>query len=186
MRRRASSSSIGDCDGLYISNGENYSTIPGQQFTRTTWLAVELGHAFQRTFRVTADHLVTHGNQWMPMLRVGTSTVSAKITPSRFPGKVQLSFTLIPQKGSITYGLPTLIKLGASDEVVVITDPVKHLVKITINGLGLTFLTKTVDQVEPVSVRPGVIHSQGTPSAVSSVDVTDSTPPPRLCQSLVG
>ncbi len=177
---------IGDCDGLYISNGENYSTIPGQQFTRTTWLAVERGHAFQRTFRVTADHLVTHGNQWMPMLRVGTSTVSAKITPSRFPGKVQLSFTLIPQKGPITYGLPTLIKLGASDEVVVVTDPVKHLLEITINGLGLTFLTKTVDQVEPVSVRPGVIHSQGTPSAVSSVDATDSTPPPRLCQSLVG
>ena len=41
-------------------------------------------------------------------------------------------------------------------------------------------------QAEAVSVRPGVIHSQGTPSAVSSVDVTDSTPPPRLCQSLVG
>ena len=42
---------IGDCDGLYISNGEDYSTVPSEQFVRTTWMTVELGHDFQRTFR---------------------------------------------------------------------------------------------------------------------------------------
>ena len=52
---------IGDCDGLYISNGENYSTVPSQQFTRTTWMAVERGHAFEHTFRVTVAHAVSGG-----------------------------------------------------------------------------------------------------------------------------
>ncbi len=177
---------IGDCDGLYISNGENYSTIPSQDYTRTAWLAVERGHAFQRTFKVAAHHLVSSGVQWMPMLHVGPNTVSARITPSRFPGKVQFSLTLIPRVGKITYGLPTLIPLGSSDEVVVVTDPVKHLVAVTIEGLGPTFLTQTVHTVEPVSVPPGVTYSQGSPPALSSVDVTDRTPQPELCRSLIG
>ncbi len=95
-------------------------------------------------------------SQWMPMLHVGPNTVSARITPSRFPGKVQFSLTLIPRVGKITYGLPTLIPLGSTDKVVVVTDPVKHLVEVTIEGLGPTFLTQTVHTVEPVSVTPGV------------------------------
>ena len=44
---------IGNCDGLYISNGEDYSTVPSEQFTRTTWMTVELGQEFQHTFRIT-------------------------------------------------------------------------------------------------------------------------------------
>jgi hypothetical protein len=174
---------IGDCDGLYISNGENYSTIPSQQFTRTTWMAVQRGHAYQRTFSVTAHHLVARGIQWLPMLAVGPSdTVSAKATPSRFPGQVQVSFNLV-SPGHITYGLPTLITVGTSVDVVVITDPVKHLVEVTIRGM--TFLTKNVDQVEPVSVLTGATQP-APPPALTAADVTPSSPQPRLCQSLSG
>ena len=32
---------VGDCSGLYISTGENFSTVPTQQFERATWLTVE-------------------------------------------------------------------------------------------------------------------------------------------------
>ncbi len=46
---------IGDCNGLYISNGENYSTVPSEQYERTTWMTVELGQPFQHTFRVTVQ-----------------------------------------------------------------------------------------------------------------------------------
>ncbi len=175
---------IGDCDGLYISNGENYVTIPKQQYTRTTWMAVQRGHAFQRLFEVTAHHLVPSGSQWMPLLDVGPGTVSAKATPSRFPGRVQVSFNLVGRNG-ITYGLPTLISPGHTDYVVVVTDPVKHLVEVTINGT--VFLMATgVANVEPVSARSGVIHSVGTPSALSAVDATASAPQPKLCESLIG
>ena len=174
---------IGDCDGLYISNGENYSTIPSQQFTRTTWMAVQRGHAFQRTFSVTAHHLVASGSQWLPMLEVGSGAVSAKATPSRFPGRVQVSFNLVNRGGSITYGLPSLITVGSSVDVVVITDPVKHLVEVTIRGI--TFLSTTVDEVEPVSVLTGVTP-QVPPPALTAADVTASSPQPRLCQSLSG
>ncbi len=44
---------IGDCDGLYISNGEYYSAVPSQQYQRNTWMPVEYGHSFQHTFRIT-------------------------------------------------------------------------------------------------------------------------------------
>jgi hypothetical protein len=32
---------VGDCDGLYISTGFKYSTIPGQQIQHETWIPVE-------------------------------------------------------------------------------------------------------------------------------------------------
>jgi hypothetical protein len=174
---------IGNCDGLYISNGEQYATVPSQWYTRTTWMAVQRGHAYQRTFAVTADHVIQSGTQWMPMLDTGAGTLSAKITRSRVPGRVQLSYNLV-QKGHITYGLPSLISLGNTAHVVVITDPVKHLVEVTINGV--VFLTTTVPRVEPVTDLSGPIRSNGTPSAVSAVNITASTPQPTLCQSLDG
>ncbi|MGA3147987.1 MAG: hypothetical protein ABSF33_10970, partial [Acidimicrobiales bacterium] len=173
---------IGNCDGLYISNGENYSTIPSQQFTRATWMAVQRGHAFQRTFSVTAHHLVASASQWLPMLGVGPDTVSAKATPSRFAGRVQVSFNLV-RPGGITYGLPSLITVGSSVDVVVITDPVKHLVEVTMRGIK--FLSTTVDEVEPVSVLTGATHPV-PPPALTAADVTASSPQPRLCRSLSG
>jgi hypothetical protein len=44
---------VGACDGLYISNRENYSTVPTQQFQRATWMVVQRGHAFQHSFHIT-------------------------------------------------------------------------------------------------------------------------------------
>ena len=52
---------IGDCDGMYISNGEDYSTVPSEQLIRNTWMVVELGHAFQHTFSVTFNGLGERG-----------------------------------------------------------------------------------------------------------------------------
>ncbi len=129
---------IGDCDGLYYSTGESYATVPAQQYTRATWLPVQYGHAFQRTFAVTAHHLVTHGAEWMPLLHVGPGTVSAKATPSRYPGRVEVSFELIEPGQTPLPGLPTLITIGYTDNVVVITDPVKHLVEVTLDGVPFT------------------------------------------------
>ena len=174
---------IGECDGLYISNGENYSTIPSQQFTATTWMAVQRGHAYQRTFSVTAHHQLRSGAQWLPMLGVGGSdTVSAKATPTRFPGQVQISFNLVSPH-HITYGLPTLIPVGTSLDVIVITDPVKHLVEVDIRGGP--FLTTTVDKIDPVTPVPPSVISGGRSPAVSAVDVTASSAQPKLCQSLL-
>ena len=116
------------------------------------------------------------------MLGVGSDTVSAKATPSRFAGRVQVSFNLV-RPGGITYGLPSLITVGSSVDVVVITDPVKHLVEVTMRGI--TFLSTTVDKVRPVSVLTGATHPAPLP-ALTAADVTASSPQPRLCQSLSG
>ena len=46
---------VGDCSGLYISNGESYQAVPKQELQHYTWLPVERGpdvvHIFEMTFR---------------------------------------------------------------------------------------------------------------------------------------
>ena len=60
----------------------------------------------------------------------------------------------------------------------VITDPVKHLVEVTIEA-G-TFLTTTVDKVEPVSPYSPATHPV-PPPALSAADVTASSRRNRSC-----
>ena len=44
---------VGRCDGLYISNGESFVTVPDEQYHRNTWMVVERGHRFQHTYRIS-------------------------------------------------------------------------------------------------------------------------------------
>ena len=67
---------VGDCNGLYVSNGEDYSTIPDEVFQRATWMTVELGHVFQHTFRVTVHRQPSGLTTTVPLVRAGPNTVS--------------------------------------------------------------------------------------------------------------
>ena len=71
---------VGNCDGLYISNGEDYSTVPSQQFVRNTWMAVELGHAFQHTFE-SRSTVASEGTLESPLVTVGSNSCSAPSRP---------------------------------------------------------------------------------------------------------
>ncbi len=61
---------VGKCDGLYISNGESYVTVPNQQYQRDTWMVVERGHQFQHTYRLVvhqpAPDAQGHPAAWSP------------------------------------------------------------------------------------------------------------------------
>ena len=78
---------VGDCDGLYISNGEDYSTVPDEQYTRDTWMTVELGHTFEHTFGVTADASAPKVTAPVPAIHAGTATISVGLVPATRPGR---------------------------------------------------------------------------------------------------
>jgi hypothetical protein len=174
---------IGDCDGLYISNGENFSTVPSEQFQRNTWMTVELGEAFQHTFRVVAKNSQSGGAVSVPLVSAGKYTVSVSATPTVDPNLVRLAFGLTGS-GQPMYGYSFEVSAGATHTVVVTTDPVKHVLEVTMDGefhLGRTLF----DDAEPIRVDSANSHSQGTRPALSVTDETATASQPTLCEGLI-
>jgi hypothetical protein len=169
---------IGNCEALYISNGEDYSTVPDQQFTRTTWMTVELGHAFQHTFRVTVHGSSSTASEALPLVTTGADTVTMLAAATPGP-EVQVSFELVGPDGFVGR-LTALLPRGSTRRVVVVTDPQKHLLLVTLGGVAK--FTTALDHMEPVvAVEPHVQHG----GLLSVENITPSTPQPTLCQSLI-
>ena len=170
---------IGRCQAMYISNGEDYSTVPAQQFTRTTWMTVELGHAFQHTFAVTVERGGSTASESVPLLSVGRNVVTIRAQSAAGP-YVRVSFQLEGPGGFVGQEVATLPR-GSLRRAVIVTDPEKHLVQVTMGGL--IYLSTTLDAIEPVVVGP----PSGQPGGLLSVvNVTAASPQPTLCQSLTG
>ncbi|MBF6557978.1 MAG: hypothetical protein IVW52_17865 [Acidimicrobiales bacterium] len=171
---------VGACDGLYISNGENYSTVPGQQFHRTTWMTVQLGHAFQHTFRVTFNRSPPGTNQSLALVSAGPATVA--VSSSRISGHGRLRVTIGLFGAGRPIGNSVSVSPGSSHQIVVITDPVKHLIQVTLDGVK--YVETTLGTGGPIAVDSEIAHTSGNPPAVSVVNETGSTSGPALCRSL--
>ncbi|MGH3579702.1 MAG: hypothetical protein ACRDU0_19395, partial [Mycobacterium sp.] len=116
---------IGQCDGLYISNGEYYSTVPQQQFQRQTWMVVERGHAFQHTYRITFNKPVSVGSASAPLVTAGPNTVSVAVAASRDPHLLIVRFH-VAGEGPRLSGTIAGVAPGSRHQVVVVTDAAKH------------------------------------------------------------
>jgi hypothetical protein len=171
---------IGNCNGMYISNGESYSTVPNEQFTRTTWMTVELGGQFQHTFRILAKGTVESGAESVPLLSAGKYLVTAHLMPATDGHRVGMMFT-IDGAGFATHG-PTLdFNRGTTQTATVITDPLKHVIEVTLNGVAVVGASgNPIKNMEPIHVD----SSPSQPGAAPSV-TEKATPPPTLCQSLI-
>jgi hypothetical protein len=174
---------IGNCDGLYISNGEKYSTVPSEQFVRTTWMTVELSQAFQHTFRVTAKNTESGGTESVPLVSAGKDTVTVSANPTTDPRRVRLTFGLYGV-GQPVSGYSFEVNSGATHTVVVTTDPVKHSLEVTMEGVDHLGRTLLSDE-EPIHVDSANSHARASSPALSVSNVTATTPPPSLCQSLL-
>ena len=173
---------IGNCKGLYVSNGEDYSTVPSQQFNRTTWVPVELSPAFQHTFQLTAGKPT--GTETVRLLSVGSDNV--EVTSRRNPyenrgeNRVRLSFT-------ITDGLTTVrgasidVDPNTTHTVVVVTDRAKR--ELVVSADGVEKVSMNLTDSGPVR---GYATSADTPNTTSSVSVRVAPESrPTLCQSLI-
>jgi hypothetical protein len=172
---------IGNCDGLYVSNGEDYSTVPSEQYQRTTWMAVERGHAFQHSYAITFGDPGSSGTESRPLVTAGSSTVGVTVASTPSPGRVRVTFDQYGQ-GPPRHGYSIDVRAGSTQQVVVITDPAKHLVQVTIGAT--TTLSGTLAKGEPIYDDVDGAASRSNSSALSVVDETVSSPQPKLCQSL--
>jgi hypothetical protein len=168
---------IGNCNGLYISNGENYSTVPSQQYHRTTWMTVELGPSAQHRF-------VLHvGNPRAPhtLRLISAGSDSVEVTARPEPGGKATLLTFFIDEGSKTEkGYSARVAPGSTHSVVIITDRAKHQLGASIDGTGeaLVSLTNGPVRVYPERASGG---SGAPPLWARSVP----TAQPTLCQSLI-
>ena len=169
---------IGDCSGLYVSNGENYSTVPNEQYQRTTWMTVELGRAFQHEFRLRVHTPTSPETESVPLLQAGKNTVTMTMKPTTSPQFVLFRFDLYGESGMVK-GPPFLLDSGTTHKVVLTTDPVKHQFMADVDGID--HLSTDWVSTAPVQVAHDSQPAGGlSPSSVSA----SPTPPPTLCQSL--
>ena len=175
---------IGDCDGLYISNGENYSMVPNASFLRNTWMAVERGHGFQHTFRATFSRSASGEPAPVPLVSAGPDSVSVSVVPTaRRLLRVSFSFASPDRTVHDIFGVTPLVNPGSTHQVVVITDLAKHLAQVSMDGTA--YLVGSLDTTQPVHVEAQQADSGGTPPALSVTNITASTPQPTLCRSLI-
>src|SRR5581483_5414066 len=121
--------------GLYISNGENYTTVPSQSFPRTTWMTVERGHNFQHTFRVTFHR--TDSAAGAGLVSAGANSVAVNVLPTPRHDMVRVVFSF-RRPGHTVYdefGITPYVVSGSTHVVQVVTDPAKHLVQVSLDGI---------------------------------------------------
>jgi hypothetical protein len=169
----------GRCNALYVSNGENYSTVPMQQYDRTTWMTVQLGPAFQHAFRLTVNGTATRQAQSSELLSAGSLTLHVIAVPAR-THRVALSFE-ITDGSKIVQRNRFYVATGTSHTVAVITDPLKHQFQVSVDGVLL--LSRSLTNKVPVHVGHASQHSQVGPNVL--VVRSAPTPQPTLCRGLL-
>jgi hypothetical protein len=171
---------VGDCSGLYVSTGEDYSTVPYQRYQRTTWMTVELGGGFQHAFNLRVTGAAPGRTASVPLVRAGPYTIVVDSKDTARHG-VLLQF-LIFQGPAVIRGGPFIeVNPQTTRTVLVTTDPMKHVFSASLDG---------VTQVSMILPRPEPFHPTSTPGSPGAPDgVVLSpmpTPRPTLCRSLIG
>jgi hypothetical protein len=173
---------VDDCNGgLYISNGEDNSTVPSQQYVRYTWMPVEYGHTFHHTFVITFHSPASGGAESTALVSVGTSSVYVNASPTE-NGRVQVSFST-GRAGGGTVGSLNYVSSGTSDHVSVTTDPDQHLLQVILNGKQV--LTAILANNGLISSDISSGNPPNATPAISVLDTTATSPEPTLCRSLI-
>jgi hypothetical protein len=167
---------VGNCEGLYISNGENYSTVPSEQQQRATWMTVELGQGFQQTFRLVAK---SPELDTIPLISAGQYTLTLSTTP-RGATAGHGNVTLRGGGQTPVPSLPFELKSGSNHTLIVTANAAKHQLNVAVDGVGIlsATLSNSEGPIRVDTVQPQSQHGQGV--LVSTMP----SPRPTLCQSL--
>jgi len=171
---------VGDCSGMYISTGENFSTVPTQQYERATWYPVDFGKPFQHAYRVTVKAPTSGGAESVALVSAGNYTVRLSAAPTQDSNRVLLTFGVLHGAATVVDGNQFEVDSGSTHTVDVITDPQTHAISASMDGSTHLFTNLAG---EPIHVD--VTHSppQGDASALSVR--TTPTPRPSLCDSII-
>lgn len=175
---------VGNCDALYISNGEDYSSDPEAQAQRRSWQVVEYGPALRHTFLITPRR--TLGPVEVPLVRAGSWTVSVRSVPR--PGGLQALMTYAVtgsgrQAGTVHASFPALEPIGGTHQIVVVTDPNTELVSVTVDGMVVVQSTDLVDGRPVEKAVPEGQDQATTGITVVSTPNQDDSLVESLCRS---
>jgi hypothetical protein len=163
----------GRCDGMYISNGEDYSTVPREQFIRFSWMPVQFGPNFQHDYELRAAHVTSP--ETIPLQRTGQFTILLRAWYNADPGQVALQFE-VDGHGAPSPAPLFHVEAGVPHAITVITDPPKNQILATVDGQAYMERDWTTTGPTRVLATPSQDAVQVRPSATAS---------PTLCESLL-
>jgi hypothetical protein len=106
-----------------------------------------------------------------------------RVTQTTNPHLVAVAFG-VQEAGKLTNGYSFTVKAGSTHTVLVTSDPVKHELAVSLDGM-LRFSRTTVQSEEPISVDPSTSRQGNQGSALLVTDATAGSPEPTLCESLI-
>ena len=171
---------VGECDGLYVSTGFNYSIIPGQQLQHETWIPVEYkggtNLALTVVFKRSVDEhtepvtIMKYGGARLDLVPTGPDQVRLELKGSGTPS----SEWPPPSTGSVR------VVPHRPYQMAVTIDP--NLNSIVVSGLGVN-----IEHFIP-GKGPAVVPATGRSSAIGySIRTTASSehaPSMALCKEI--
>ncbi len=171
---------VGQCEGLYISTGEDVSSVPTQEYQRQTWMNVQEGPAFEHTVKITFGHAQAKGAPPIGLVRAGQSTIYFTTSKTSLPGYLFVAFGEQDPRFSIA-SLSEVVAVGSTHSVTIVTDTATHFAQVVMNNIAL--LSNPM-----VGGSPGVVIAPQTSTASPGYRILNTTPAnsPPLCRSLLG
>jgi hypothetical protein len=177
---------VNHCSGLYMSSGDDSSSVPGQQIEHYTWMPVEQSPSFTREIGFTFNRppgLLTHKVTIMTYGRA--SLVLVPVPPDGVRLVLENSGTSIVWPPKHGWVLP-ITYLHAQSRFTVTVDP--NLNSLFLNWYGYQYLDHYIAGPGPIVVDQTPRPSPGTTPIITVKEIPMATPPHpmALCHSLVG
>ena len=177
---------VNHCSGLYLSSGNDSSSVPGQQLEHYTWMPVEQSPAFTREIEFTFNRppdLLTHP---VTLMTYGKATlVLVPVKPDSVRIVLENSGTSIAWPPRHGWVLP-ITYLHAQEHFTVTVDPNLH--SLTLKWYGWQYINPYIAGQGPMVVATTPKPLSGTTPVISVAEVPTASPPNPmgLCHSLVG
>jgi len=169
----------GDCTALYVSDGEDYSTIPAQAREHLGWVPVELGSQMYDRFTAVFSSSQTTPIPY-PVLQVGKDTLAL------FENRGRFGFLLDTPSGA-SWGTLAAVEVGRPHQVTTIADTIRGLLTVQVDGQVL--LTGPLGAVDTEGARPLLVSApaggRGAPAPFRLTPARAPTTDMSLCRSLL-
>jgi len=170
----------GDCSGLYLASGYNYSDTPGQQIENATWLPVEQSHGINQTIRFTVNGLLLS-----PLTLLKFSSAQLQLVPV---GHEHAMLSVVnggdPAVTWPTNNGPTFKLVHNGQYIVkVMTDPNLHA--ILVYWYGQKIIGRYLAGSGPGIIQVTNQIQDGHMTAISVANITPPGPKMSLCRSLL-
>jgi hypothetical protein len=172
---------VGNCAGLYVSDGELFNTVPVQQQEHQSWIPVERGAGSLHLFRITA-----YGPADRParttLVSVGPDKIFVQYSTPK-DGKDTIQFG-IERPGLWTFGRRYKIKVGQTKNIALETDTNMHYFDLALGKhYGFYGLLPSSGPVIAYATPP--LAKGATPPPFLVQNPRSPKPQLELCQSLL-